>query len=138
MLIRRFAILIVTVSVLGCGSAESRKPTYPVTGRILLADGKPVAHATVVLHPIDGSTDAPKPRGKVDRDGTFTLTTYDGGDGAPSGRYRVTVELWLAGPRQDDPPTNRLPLVFSKPESSGLSADVTNGPTDLGTIRLRK
>ena len=70
-------------------------------------------------------------------DGTFTLTTYDAADGAPAGEYRVTVELWRSTGRGDEGPTNRLNPKYARPESSGLTATVSAGPTDLKPITLK-
>ena len=99
-----------------CSKDSSRKPTFPVTGKVVLPGGKPVEHATVVLHPVDeAGPEAVKPRGKVGPDGTFTITTYEGQDGAPAGQYRVTVELWLTSGKCDEGPTSRLPQNYSGP-----------------------
>jgi hypothetical protein len=140
--IRRIALIALSITVIGlasCGKADSRKPTFPVSGKVLLAGGKPAEHATVVLHPVDDSgPDAVKPRGKVNPDGSFTLTTYDGNDGAPAGNYRVTVELWLASGKSDEGPKSRLPAKYAKPETSGLTATVATGPTDLKPIELKR
>lgn len=124
--------------VASCSKSDGRKPTFAVTGQVL--DGiKPVANATVVFHPVgDADPSAVRPRGVTRADGTFTLTTYDGNDGAPVGGYRVTVEQWLAGKRTDDGPANRLPPKFSNPASSGLTATVNAMPTELGPINLKK
>lgn len=133
------ALALVALGLASCGKADGRKPTFPVTGRVLLADGRPAEHATVVLHPVgDTGPDVAKPRGKVAADGSFTLTTYDANDGAPAGEYRVTVERWLAGTRPDEGPSNRLSPIYASPEKSGLTATVTAGPTELKTIALRK
>ena len=121
-----------------CSKSAGRKPTFPVSGRVLLPDGKPAEHALVVFHPVDESGEGiGKPHGKVGADGGFKLTTYDADDGAPAGEYRVTVELWLAG-KGDDPPANRLNVKFSKPETSGLTATVGSGPTDLKLFELKR
>jgi hypothetical protein len=46
--------------------ADGRKPTFSVTGKVLLSDGKPAEHATVVFHPVgESGSDIVKPRGKV-------------------------------------------------------------------------
>ena len=119
----------------GCGGGPGLQP---VTGKVLL-NKKAAEHATVVLHPVTpAAADAPKPRGTVSADGTFAITTNTAGDGAPPGEYRVTVEQWLAGPRSDDAPTNRLPAKYSNPATSGLTAVVGPGPTELKVIELTR
>jgi hypothetical protein len=132
-------LALTAVFLASCAKDSSRKPTFPVTGKVVLSGGKAPEHATVVFHPVDDSDPEPvKPRGKVGRDGTFTLTTYDGQDGAPAGEYRVTVELWLASGRGDEGPTSRLPAKFARPETSGITATVSNGPTDLKPIEIKR
>jgi hypothetical protein len=128
---------LLAVGLSSCGLTDTRKPTFAVTGKVV-DHGKPVPHATVVFHPADDAgPDAVKPRGTTTADGTFTLTTYDGNDGAPAGEYRVTVEQWLAG-RPDEGPSSRLPAKYAKPESSGLTATVGAGPTELKPFEVKK
>ena len=138
---RRTVILLVlgglVVSLASCGQSATRKPTFAVSGKVL--DGsKPLAHATVVFHPLDGADAAtPKPRGKTDETGTFRLTTYDADDGAPAGQYRVTVEQWATvNPEQG--PVNRVSAKFANPAGSGFTADVTNGPNDPKVFTLKR
>jgi hypothetical protein len=131
-----FGVLAVGLS--SCGKSGDRKPTFAVSGQVLFG-GKPAEHATVVFHPVGESGPiVVKPRGKVAADGSFTLTTYDGHDGAPAGEYQVTVELWLSTGRGDDGPISRLPAKYAKPESSGLSARVDAGPTILKPFVLTR
>ena len=131
-------LVLFTFGLASCSKSAGRKPVFPVSGRVLLPDGKPAEHALVVLHPVGETAEgAGKPHAKVSADGTFKLTTYDADDGAPAGEYRVTVELWLAG-KGDEPPANRLNPKFSKPETSGLTATVGTGPTELKPIELKR
>lgn len=137
----RRAALVATVfasfALVGCGS---KGPTlHPVKGKVVGADGKPLEHATVVFHPV-GATDPnlSRPRAKVAADGTFTLSTVGTDDGAPPGEYKVTVEQWLAGPRSDDPPANRLPAKYASPDQSGLTATVGSGPTELQPFVVKR
>jgi hypothetical protein len=138
-IVTRIALASLAVGVASCGKADGRKPTFPVTGKVLLPDGKPAEHATVVLHPVgEHGPDLPKPRGKVAADGSFTLTTYDADDGAPAGEYRVTVELWRTTGKGDEGPTNRLNPKYARADGSGLTATVNPGPTELDPIALKK
>lgn len=130
--LRRAVSLLAFVPFALAGCGQKAPALYPVAGKVVGADGKPLEHATVVFHPVGAvGADAVKPRGKVGADGAFTLTTHTAGDGAPPGEYRVTVELWLSSGKGDDPPVNRLPDKFAKPDLSGLKATVGAGPTEL-------
>src|SRR5262245_35683473 len=90
------SLALAALCLAGCGRS-GRAPVYPVTGQVLLdGSGKPAAGATVIFHPAKGATDsAPRAVGQADDQGTFTLTTYEKGDGAAAGDYVVTVE-WRA------------------------------------------
>jgi hypothetical protein len=116
-----------------CSSCQSRTdaPVYPVTGR-LLVNGQPAERALVVFHPVaeDGGE---LPHADVAADGSFRLN-------APAGDYLVTVEWWLSsGKRGDDsPPTNRLPAKYASVKSSGLTAHVGAGPTELQPFELTR
>lgn len=120
----------------GCGKGERRLPTYKASGQLLAADGKAVAGALLVLHPVDSNSVAPRPRATTDGEGRFQLTTYDTGDGAPEGQFIVTVEQWF----RDDPneaPTNHLPPDLGKPDSSGIRISIAKSENTLEPIRLR-
>lgn len=120
-----------------CSKGEPKNPTFPVTGKVLVR-GKPAEHATVVFHPVnDTDAAARRPQGKVGADGTFTLTTYEANDGAPAGEYRVTLQLWLASRNPEEPPSNRLPVAYSNPVTSGLKAKVDETPTELKTFEIK-
>jgi hypothetical protein len=130
------AFMVASLGLIGCGQSK-KVPTYPVAGKVLLG-GKPLAHAIVVLHPDGGEPNADRPRATTDSDGSFTIQTTDGQDGAPAGTYRITVEQWLASKRTDEGPSNRLPAKYAKPESSGLTATIVPGPNELQPIVLKK
>ncbi|MCR9296183.1 MAG: carboxypeptidase-like regulatory domain-containing protein [bacterium] len=70
----------------GCGS--SNPPTAQVTGTVTL-DGNPVEGATVLFIPDDASNKAAT--ASTQADGTYALTTFEAGDGAMPGSYKVKV-----------------------------------------------
>jgi hypothetical protein len=125
---------------LACCSCRPRaeQPLSPVTGRVLV-NRQPAERALVVLHPV-GDAAGPRPHGEVGPDGTFTLSTHGSNDGAPPGDYLVTVEWWLASGRRgdDSPPANRLPARYASPKTSGLTAHVGTGPTELRPFELTR
>jgi hypothetical protein len=72
------------------------------------------------------------------------LTSHALHDGAQPGEYRVTVEWWLSRATKETPegsnlpPTNRLPARYSKPETSGLVARITEETSELPTLKLTR
>jgi hypothetical protein len=56
-------------------------------------EGQPVAGALVVLHPLDATLGF-RPRGVSDAQGVVKFWTLTLDDGAPAGRYAVTIELY--------------------------------------------
>jgi len=94
----------------GCGGggegAEDRVSVYKVTGKVTLAGG-PVAGASVTFSPKDKQ---PVATGKTGNDGTFTMTTYDSGDGAAAGKFVVIVSKPIASAASGNaPPTGHDP-----------------------------
>jgi hypothetical protein len=70
----------------GCGGTSG---PYKVEGIVKL-DGKPVSGATVMFEPLaQGGHGA---SGFTGTDGAFRLTTYNTGDGALAGEYKVMVK----------------------------------------------
>jgi hypothetical protein len=68
----------------GCGSA--RLKTAPVRGTVTYL-GKPVPNGTVNFMHASGPTAS----GAIQRDGSYTLTTFRSGDGAVPGSYTVVI-----------------------------------------------
>jgi hypothetical protein len=134
-------VLAWAVMTLGRGNPEGdRLPVYPVVGR-LLVDGQPAGGAVIVLHPQDPSIPADvRPTAQVLADGTFKVTTYEPGDGAPLSGYKLTVEwrrLIDKGQGELLPGPNVIPIVYGKPESTSIRATVKEGTNNLGPLEIR-
>ena len=87
-----------SATLAGCGDsgAEAQVATYPVKGKVLQADGRPMTAGQVIFVP-----DGPAGRravGDINSDGTFALMTYKSGDGAAPGNYRVAIDPTPAEP----------------------------------------
>ena len=97
-------------------------PTFPVTGKVLVGQ-EPASGAFVVFHPIAGEKSTfDRPRAQVRPDGSFEVTTFLDGDGAPAGKYAVTVEwrkLIRAGGEAVAGP-NVVPDPYGNPTSTPL------------------
>ncbi len=124
-------VMLSTVGV-GCGGSDKKpeRAVVPVAGRVLL-DGEPIQDADVVLHPaqaVDDGLPVYMPRGRTGADGTFRLSTYRTGDGAPPGEYLVALS-WggpLAGLSEDeqDALPERLSRKYLLPGTSGIKVAV--------------
>jgi len=131
-----FCILI--SAIVGCSSAKGPE-CFPVRGQVSYK-GKPIAEATVILHPIHSDVDGfHKPIAFTAADGTFELTTTKKGDGAPLGEYAITFEL--RAPQtigeevvRDGP--HLLPIKYSRPNSSGHKFTVEAGENVIPAIKL--
>jgi len=121
-----------------CGNGENHKPVFPVEGKLLCSDGQFPAGAHIYLHPVDTSSpEVPRPSGTVGADGSFKLTTYTPNDGAPAGKYSVTV-VWLGKAKMNDDTEPLLPYRYQDPTTSQLTAEVQEGPTTLSlTVNKR-
>jgi hypothetical protein len=84
-------LLLAAVSMVGC--SKSPFDLAPVYGKVTI-DGKPVSTGRVMFAPIakGESREVGKPAfGTLQADGTFTLTTFEEGDGAVVGEHWVTI-----------------------------------------------
>ncbi len=140
-------------SFAGCGG-EKREATFPVTGTLTL-DGQPVAGANVVLSPKGAGTAA---TAVTEEDGTFSVGTYETGDGAVPGEYSVTVNKYdtpaepaetggedsiygtdeemdemddYGGAQDVAESKNELPAKYASASTSGLTHTVTEAATTL-------
>jgi hypothetical protein len=89
----------------------------------------------VFYHQGDWGEKSIVPQAMTGEDGRFVLSTYGTGDGAPAGDYTVTVQ-WPAYRRGRNIGPDRLEGRFSRPDSSGLTVHVAEGPNDLPLIDL--
>jgi hypothetical protein len=125
----------------GCSSSD-QQPVYPVSGAVFVRS-KPADGARVVLRPAGeinpDEWPAGYPRGTVQSDGSFQITTFEPGDGAPQGRYVVLVEWKPPLAEGTDPETasqDRLRGRYVDPDKSILRAEVQAAPTKLPRIDL--
>ncbi|HEY1189814.1 MAG TPA: hypothetical protein VGE74_19350 [Gemmata sp.] len=132
--------------VAGCSSSAPEPNAllpHPVRGKVMY-DGKPAVGVVVTFIP----SDAPmvphiphNPRGVTGADGTFALTTFAEGDGAPEGGYQIVFRwpgeknLQAEGEAQED--TDRLMGWYDGTHST-LTHRVKSGSNDLPPFNLPK
>jgi hypothetical protein len=88
------------LSLCGCGG-DGKPAPVPATGKVMFNKTTPPVGALVVFHPKDpalAKAMSGTPIAKVQEDGTFALTSYAQGDGAPPGEYGVTID-WRPEPK---------------------------------------
>jgi hypothetical protein len=78
---------LLSVSCVGCGG-NSNPTTYKVIG-VVTVDGKPIDGATVSFTDVANGPHAAV--SKTDSEGKYALTTFEAGDGAVPGTYKVSV-----------------------------------------------
>ena len=138
------------IGLAGCGGSTMPK-IYPATGTVTWK-GEPLADATVSFVP---SVGAPSD-GKTDAQGKFTIMT-NGKPGARAGACKVTVSKFAgaapsmpAAPKPEDMmkmyekkktgevEKGEIPAKFGRPDTSGLSAEVTTeGAKNVFTFDLK-
>jgi len=150
--IERGLLLAVALSfAAGCGRStddkwtDKRPKVYPAAGDVTYRE-QPLPNAVVVFVP-DGST-RPSAQGRTDPRGHFTLTTFEPGDGAAVGRYRISITKVkdVAPPSQElgqAPPVIvkaewLIPERYGNATSSDLTAEVaTDGGKNVFTFNLK-
>jgi len=120
-------VLMVGLSVLaGCGAKGPE--TFPVSGQVLI-DGEPLTHGFVQVVP----NDARAAQAPIGEDGTFTLTSFENGDGCAPGTHPVAIIAV-----ETLSPTSQkwhAPKKYMSPDTSGLTITVPQ-ETDKVTLEL--
>ena len=127
----QWALLLLALA--GCGKPSR---SVPAGGRVLL-DGQPIAGAAVLFSPVAGGVPG---RATTAEDGSFTLSTFDVGDGAMVGLHRVGIskmdvtgfvatEDGLSGKLDGRTIKTRtlVPKRYMDPATSGFEAMVERG-----------
>jgi len=111
--------------VAGC---DDRPTRVPVSGTVLI-DGQPLRRGNIKFVPENGRPSA----GKIGEDGRFTLTCYDGNDGALLGTHRVQVSASRI--ISDSKIEWHAPRKYADFRTSGMEIEITEPVDDL-TVEL--
>jgi hypothetical protein len=132
--------LVVTLGFTGCFS--SPKPweiTHPASGKVEFK-GKPLENAELTLFPIDTKVpESVRPKAKSTAEGKFVLGTYSQSDGAPTGKYKVTVVRNEVSISKDTivAKPNDLPTKYSILNTTDLQVEIVAGNNEIPTITLK-
>jgi hypothetical protein len=132
----------------GCGNQtgnKNRPPVVKASGTVTYKQ-QPVEGATVLF---TSTTSGPAATGFTDENGVFVLRTFDPGDGAAAGTYKVSIskfDMSTSNPDREDDlqselnesdkepigPNSLLPARYSSAETSTLEEEVTSsGPNEF-------
>jgi hypothetical protein len=139
----RLLSLVAIACAVGCSRADSdREQVYPVTGKVTVG-GQAAAGAEVSFFGATPELKGPGtvlPAGTTDEYGEFQLRSYEPGDGAPAGKFNVTIFWPEPIPEGADEgmfqPKDRLMGRYLDAESPGLSAEVPVGGGELPALEL--
>lgn len=87
--------LLLFPALAGCGDGPKGGPritTYPIEG-VVTVDGVPTEQIQVICHPVGESKVPTGSAAYTDAEGKFSIGTYESGDGAPAGEYKLTF-MW--------------------------------------------
>jgi hypothetical protein len=151
----KLATLIPVCIILAITTGCAKKPRLavaPVRGTVTYK-GRGVPNAVVIFFPVDETAEIVKklrPFAYADDQGNFEIKTYVNGDGAPPGKYRVSVVAVSSAPTtsHDASPANQgerkmvvaIPPEVTKKygnvETSGLQVTVESGENNLAPFTL--
>lgn len=121
------AVLLATVAFFpGCGGGTK---TYPVTGKVTLKGGKPLAGALVEYETTLEDGKRITARGETQADGSYKLETPELGSGAVAGEHKIIVSppAYAPGNADGPPPQSVLDKRFQSYDTTPLSFTVKPG-----------
>src|SRR6476620_3867291 len=121
--------ILVAAAIVLTGCPNSRPATYRETGTVTM-QGKPVAGAVITFVPTSHEGQAAS--AITDSEGKYALTTWQAGDGARPGEYRVKVskkeqKIYVEKKTAPPPAKSLVPSKYLDESTSGLSHTVPNG-----------
>ena len=115
-----YVVILVCLIFTGCGGHGF----VPASGKVTFDDGTLVTGGGIAF-----VTETFMADGKINSDGTFTLSSLKPGDGLPPGTYKVTIgwteTTGAVGPNMKT--TNFIDPLFANVKTTTLTAEVTKG-----------
>jgi len=124
-------MLVVSFWMTACGSA-SRYETVPAKGTVTYK-GQPLEKGQIQLLPDNG----PAAVGLIEN-GNFVVGTNADGDGAPPGKYRVTVFSYKETKNRFGETTSKavIPNRYANPDTSNLLVEIPAGGNEAIKVDL--
>ncbi|MFO0943600.1 MAG: hypothetical protein U0930_22925 [Pirellulales bacterium] len=129
-----------SASFTGCsGGGSVWEKTYPVSG-VVTHKGQPITDAEIAFFPVDKEApETVRPKAKSTAGGKFTVWTYNPGDGAPAGKYKVTVVHNEVAVSKDTivAKPNDLPQKYAGRDSTDLEIQIVAGSNESTSLSLK-
>ena len=122
-----------------CSCSSKGPRLYSVTGNVRI-NGEPAKDVNIMFTPVtpqEGVTEPLSPSAVTGDDGSFTLTSFKPGDGAPAGDYQITVSYPMSRFNKHLNGIDRLKGKFANPKTSGLTAKVEPKSNELPPFELK-
>jgi len=139
---RSIVLLFTIFWVVGCGptgpQGAPRVGTVQVKGTVIV-DGAPAGSLQVAAVPKGGAGAVPMNSTALTAgNGTFSLSTYESGDGVPPGDYTLTFVWGEMNLMNGQYSGDKLEGKYADAAKSEVTLTITAGvePKDLGTIEL--
>jgi hypothetical protein len=113
-------------AALGAGCGKSSVPMAPVSGKVTV-DNQPVTSGQVTLIPLDDKNHMDLSAGTIDEQGEYKIST-GGSDGAPLGKYKITVSVPMMPTGDNKPPTMPFDRKYADPKGTPLQFEVVSSP----------
>lgn len=116
----------------GCNRGPKQLPVFPVEGKVVFQGQAPSGANLVLIPQGQDALNLPRPSAVVQPDGSFKIRTYADADGAPAGKYKVTLQ-WYKPVKQNGEfvvGKNLLPARYSDPQKSELEIEVAANTTN--------
>lgn len=121
-----FALFLILLTS-GCGSSAGNQklPVVKADGTVSIPDMDTSGLSLIFIPETENS---PNGWTKVGPDGKFEVSTYEAGDGAVVGTYKVIVSGGDGPMEEDDPRMARIPAEFKNRTKSSWNVEVTADP----------
>ncbi len=138
-------MLFLSLLCISCGKTDAELPfaVHPVSGQVLFEGNRPPPEgAVLVARPLKEMPELQKtggnPRGVVDKEGKFKLTTLRPNDGAPAGDYELIITWHKPKEGVDEDGPDLLRGRYRDPSKSQLpKLTVKEGKNEIPPIRLK-
>lgn len=130
-------LLLLLSACLGCSDGIT---TIPVSGRITLDGGEWPRQGILYFACKQPAEGFPRRTGVADfgPDGSFTVTSFDKGDGLVPGEYVVNIECWEVPPSMGagPPAKSAVPKKYQTGATSGFTLTVPVGAGRMDDVKF--